>query len=272
MMSHAAVRATTIVLLLTVCRVPAAAQQRDPEPLFSTSDAAWAAAFLAGTAALAPLDRYFADRLQDPRSQENRFLRNTASGFRVLGHPGAVVAITGMYAIGRLSENDGLAAVALHAGAALALAEGVTYFGKVVAGRARPRIDPDTPFDFGLFRGLDDDYRSLPSGHASAAFAVAAALTSEAGIRRPSDQWWIGTLLYSSAALVGVSRMYNNEHWASDVVLGAAIGTFSGWKVVRYTDTRPGNDLDGLFLEVVIRPGAGMGVTILPRAWSPLAH
>lgn len=262
--------ATTLVLLLTVLRVPAAAQQRDPEPLFSASDAAWAGGFLAGTAALAPLDRYFADRLQDPRSQESGFLRNAATGFRVLGHPGALVAITGMYAVGRLADNDGLAEVGLHAAAAFAVAEGVTYFGKVVAGRARPRIDPDSPFDFRLFRGLDDDYRSFPSGHASAAFAVAAALTSEAGIRRPSDQWWIGTLLYSSAALVGVSRMYNNEHWASDVVLGAAIGTFAGWKVVRYTDTRPGNDLDGIFLNVTIRPGTALGLTILPRSWSPL--
>lgn len=263
-------RTTTLVLLLTVVRVPVAAQQRDPEPLFSGSDAAWAGGFLAGTAALAPLDRYFADRLQDPRSQDNRILRNATTGFRVLGHPGAIIAMAGVYAIGRVADDEGMAEVGLHATAAFAVAEAVTYLGKFVAGRARPRTDPESPFDFGLFRGLDDDYRSFPSGHASAAFAVAAALTSEAGIRRPSDQWWIGTLLYTSATLVGASRMYNNEHWASDVVLGAAIGTFAGWKVVRYTDTRPGNDLDGVFLNVTIRPGTGIGLMVLPRSWSPL--
>lgn len=265
-------RATTLLLLLTLLRVPAAAQQVDREPVFSGSDAAWAAGFLAGTAALAPVDLYFAERLQDPRSQENRLLRHGATVFRVLGHPGAVLGVAGAYAVGRLSDNDGLADVGLHAAAALLVAEGATYLGKTVAGRARPRVDPGNPFNFGLLRGWRDNYQSFPSGHTSAAFAVAAALTSEAGSRRPADQWWMGTLLYSGAALVGVSRMYNNEHWATDVVVGAALGTFAGWKVVRYTHTRAGNELDGLFLNLTIRPGHGMALAVMPLAWSPLAN
>ena len=265
-------RATTLLLLLICAGVPATAQQAEREPLFSGADAAFAAGFLAGTAALAPVDLYFAERLQDPRSQESRFLRHGATVFRVLGHPGALLAVTGTYAVGRLSDNDGLADVGLHAAAALLVAEGATYLGKTVAGRARPHVDPENPFNFGLLRGWKDDYQSFPSGHTSAAFAVAAALTSEAGSRRSDDQWWIGTLLYSSAALVGVSRMYNNEHWATDVVVGAALGTFAGWKVVRYTHTRRGNELDGLFLNLTIRPGHGMTLAVMPQAWSPLAH
>jgi hypothetical protein len=43
--------------------------------------------------------------------------------------------------------------------------------------------------------------------------------------------------MYGGAALVGLSRMYNNRHWASDVITGAAIGTFAGTKVVRYHHT-----------------------------------
>ena len=45
----------------------------------------------------------------------------------------------------------------------------------------------------------------------------------------------IGPLLYTGAALTGVSRMYNNRHWTSDVLVGAGIGTFAGLKVVRST-------------------------------------
>jgi membrane-associated phospholipid phosphatase len=33
-------------------------------------------------------------------------------------------------------------------------------------------------------------------------------------------------------------------HWASDVVAGAAIGTIVGLKVVKYTHSHPGNQID----------------------------
>jgi membrane-associated phospholipid phosphatase len=38
--------------------------------------------------------------------------------------------------------------------------------------------------------------------------------------------------------------MYNNMHWASDVMAGAAIGTLVGLKVVKYTHSHPGNRID----------------------------
>jgi membrane-associated phospholipid phosphatase len=43
---------------------------------------------------------------------------------------------------------------------------------------------------------------------------------------------------------MGLSRIYNNQHWASDVVAGAAIGTVIGLKVVKYTHSHPGNRID----------------------------
>lgn len=248
-------RVVKLLLLLTAAGVPVSAQQAEPEPLFTQDDAAWAAGFLAGTAALAPLDRYIAGQLQNPRSQESRFLRGTATGFRLLGHPGALVAAGGAWAIGRLADRPGLADVGLHAGTALVVGEGVTYLGKILVGRARPYLDATDPHDFGLLRGTSYDYQSFPSGHTTAAFAVAAALTSEAGERRPHDQWWIGTALYSAATLTGLSRMYNNEHWASDIVAAAAVGTFAGWKTVRYTHTHEGNEVDGIFLSVNVSGG-----------------
>ena len=256
-------RVVTLLLLLTAAGVPVSAQQADPEPLFTQDDAAWAAGFLAGTAALAPLDRYLAGELQNPRSQESRFLRGTATGFRLLGHPGALAAAGGAWAIGRLADRPGLADVGLHAGTAIVVGEGVTYVGKLLFGRARPYMDVTDPHDFGFLRGTSYDYQSFPSGHTTAAFAVAAALTTEAGERRPDDQWWIGTALYSAAALTGVSRMYNNEHWASDIAAAAAIGTFAGWKTVRYTHAHEGNEVDGIFLNVGVS-GGRVSFLVLP--------
>jgi membrane-associated phospholipid phosphatase len=43
----------------------------------------------------------------------------------------------------------------------------------------------------------------------------------------------IGLALHGGAALVGLSRIYHNRHWASDVAAGAALGIVSGWLVVR---------------------------------------
>src|SRR5450759_3446218 len=65
--------------------------------------------------------------------------------------------------------------------------------------------------------------------------------------------------MYGGATLVGLSRMYHNNHWASDVVLGAAIGTFSGLKVVRYSHAHPDNKLDKFILGATVFPNADGG-------------
>jgi membrane-associated phospholipid phosphatase len=96
-----------------------------------------------------------------------------------------------------------------------------------------------------LFRGLrDDDYRSFPSGHSTAAFAFAAAVSSETQRWWPGTRWVIGPILYGGASLTGLSRIYDNAHWASDVMAGAALGTFTGVKIVRYQHSHPNNWLD----------------------------
>jgi membrane-associated phospholipid phosphatase len=59
--------------------------------------------------------------------------------------------------------------------------------------------------------------------------------------------------------MVGVSRMYHNKHWASDVALGAAIWTFSGIKIVRYSHNHPGNPVDRRLLDVIVAPNGFRG-------------
>ena len=53
-------------------------------------------------------------------------------------------------------------------------------------------------------------------------------MTSEAERGWPGHFWLVAPVMFGGASLVGVSRMYHDKHWASDVVLGAAVGTFSG--------------------------------------------
>lgn len=61
---------------------------------------------------------------------------------------------------------------------------------------------------------------SFPSGHAAQAFAAATFFHKEYGHISP----WYSIGAYSVATTVGVMRVLNNRHWASDVLAGAGIG------------------------------------------------
>lgn len=79
---------------------------------------------------------------------------------------------------------------------------------KQLVGRARP--------DAALHLVAEHNY-SFPSGHATASFALAMALTLY------FRSWW--TLpAWLLAVLVGASRLYVGVHWPSDVLAGAALG------------------------------------------------
>ena len=234
------------------------------EPLFTARDAWVAAGFVAGTFALYPADRYFARKLQSPGNQENRFLRNTAADFRWMGTPGSLYIGASMYAVGRLAKIDRMADLGLHGTEALFIASGTVDLVKGLAGRARPYADIKDPRNFGLARGFKqgDQYRSFPSGHSAMGFAAAAAVTSETSKWWPDATWYIAPVMYGGATLIAASRMYNNKHWASDVALGAAIGTFAGTKVVRYHHSHPGNRIDKWLLHPHVQKTPDGGVAV----------
>ena len=165
---------------------------------------------------------------------------------RTTATPGSYVIGGTMYVAGRLSKDDRLADLGLHGTEALLVGEAVGFVIKGVVGRQRPAVRPRNANSYQLFRGFgrSDAYRSFPSGHTTSAFAAAAAVTSETSRWWPGATWIVAPALYGGAALTGVSRMYNNRHWASDVLVGAGIGTFAGLKVVRYHHTHPGNRID----------------------------
>jgi len=67
------------------------------------------------------------------------------------------------------------------------------------------------------------DQYSFPSGHTAAAFAAAEFMRQEYKDVSP----WYGVAGYAMAAATGYLRMYNNKHWAGDVIAGAGIGIMS---------------------------------------------
>jgi membrane-associated phospholipid phosphatase len=70
------------------------------------------------------------------------------------------------------------------------------------------------------------DNQSLPSGHASNAFALATVASHYYG-------WKIGVPAYALAAGIGLSRIESNRHYLSDVIAGATLGILVGRTVTR---------------------------------------
>ena len=243
-----------VAILLALAGTSVSAQVADTinkkTPLLVGKDALLLGVFALGTAAVAPIDMQIANRLQDPGTQENRFLRTAATGFRLLGDPGSVATGLGIYVVGRIDGQRRVQALGLHSMESIVLADLLAGGIKLMAGRQRPFIDIKNPYSFQLWRGfVGDQFRSFPSGHTVTAFAFASTLTRETQFWWPHAAFWIGTVFYGGAGLVGVSRMYNNMHWASDVMAGAAIGTILGLKVVKYTHSHPDNGIDNKLIK-----------------------
>jgi membrane-associated phospholipid phosphatase len=213
--------------------------------VFSRTDAYVLGGFAAALVAARPLDTYLTRKLQQPQLQYSPVLGHGATVVRVLAVPGSLIGGGAFYLLGRARHDPGMSDAMLHSLEAVVLTGAVTSGIKLVAGRARPYVDTNNPHNFMLFRGFKSDaYQSFPSGHSSTAFAMAAALTAEAGEWHPHQQWIVGGVTYTLATLTGASRMYNNMHWASDVVGGAALGTITGLAVVRYNHIHSDNSLN----------------------------
>lgn len=62
-------------------------------------------------------------------------------------------------------------------------------------------------------------HASFPSAHTSTAFTFATAVATVY-----HDHKWVPPVAYSMATLVGLSRIHDNKHWATDVLAGATVG------------------------------------------------
>ena len=233
-------------------------------PFFTKKDAILAGVFAGTTIIMIPLDRHIAQRLQDSSTQANRFFKNASTGVEAIASPGAYVIGGTLYAVGKIGGYERVADLGWHGTEAVLFAQGITYMLKGIAGRERPFLSDGHDADnFKPGKGFSTgDFASFPSGHTSTAFAAAAAVTNETSRWWPRSVWIIGPLTYTGATAVGLSRMYHNRHWGSDVAIGAAIGTFSGRKVVQYAHGHPGNLIDRVILRTSVVPFGNGGAVV----------
>ncbi|MDB4917226.1 MAG: phosphoesterase PA-phosphatase related protein [Gemmatimonadetes bacterium] len=256
------------VLVMSMLLATRAQAQADTAPstvsLFTYRDVALAGAVSVMALLARPFDENYSKRLQDSSTQANRQLHTVAQIVRTTTAPGAVIIGSTMYVVGRITKQERMTELGLRGSEALVLGEVVGGVMKGLIGRQRPYVMPQNSHSFGFMRGFTngDSLRSFPSGHSLAAFAAAAAVTSEMAGWYPSSRWLVGGAMYGGATLTGLSRMYDNRHWATDVIVGAGIGTFAGLKVVRYHHAHPRTFLDRWLLRGSITPNADGGSSL----------
>jgi undecaprenyl-diphosphatase len=96
--------------------------------------------------------------------------------------------------------------------------------------RDRPEDGRD-PTAWGVAGGT-----SFPSGHAGTAFAAATAVAVTTDGPGPA------ILAYAAAAVLSYGRVLADRHWATDVVVGAALGTGVALAVAKQVGRRPALD------------------------------
>ena len=139
--------------------------------------------------------------------------------FSDMGNAAYIVAfLAGLYATGEIVPSLGLRQTAVLGLESLAVTGVVVLSLKCLIGRARPGTGK-APNYFEPF-SFRSSFFSMPSGHAASAFAAATSIAEQ------SDSAVVDIVAYTLAVAVALSRVHNNEHWASDVFLGSAIGHF----------------------------------------------
>jgi membrane-associated phospholipid phosphatase len=116
-----------------------------------------------------------------------------------------LAAAAGTWAIGRATNHPLVAATGVDLIEAQLLNGVFTQALKYSVQRQRP----------------DGGRYSFPSGHTSAMFATAAVIRQRFG-------WKAGIAAYAVGTYVGAARLGERQHYLSDVVFGAALGTVTG--------------------------------------------
>jgi hypothetical protein len=112
----------------------------------------------------------------------------------------------------------------------------INYFIKFLTSRSRPFLNMGNT-DFNPIQ-LGYDRTAFPSGHSTSTFAFSKIMADEID----NIYWKISW--FTASTLVALARIYNDQHWLSDVILGAAIGYFVGEFVSNHSTNKKDDEVN----------------------------
>ena len=199
---------------------------------------------MAGTGVLAAMiyfdgdiDRYFR-----PVKSRNHLIREVSQEYTELGdyYGLSLLGVYGVYGLAA-HKSKGFETALLASQASICAGTWTRAF-KMLTARMRPGAtygDAEYPEGnwfgpFGQFNSKNNPrgiaaFDAFPSGHTSIAFSLATVFA-----KQYEDEKIVPVIAYTLATLVGLSRMVEHEHWASDVFAGAVLGYWCGNEVVQH--------------------------------------
>jgi membrane-associated phospholipid phosphatase len=213
---------------------------------------------VAGTTALTFIDQPVRNFWQ---SHDNQFMDGVERVGYHYGKPYTALAVTGgFYLSGMIFKSAWAKETGLILGTSIFSSSMIMGVLKNAAGRRRPAAGVDhmdfKPFD------QSPAYHAFPSGHTSVAFGISLVLA------RRVESVPLKIFFYSLAGSTVVSRMYSDNHWASDIAFGGMLAWFcadaaiSRMQVNRFRSARLKKDI--LVWKVLPYPG-GFTLTAIVR-------
>lgn len=197
---------------------------------------------MAGTLALSYVDEDVNDFILRHHSKTADKLADFGVHY---GEPVTVVVLTGgLYAIGLIADSEWLRESCVILSASLLPSGAIQSVTKIASGRARPHLGLGHA-EFDPFRG-EEGYYSFFSGHTMVATAPAHVFAKRI------DNAFAKVGLYSLAVIGGAARLYNEDHWLTDVVLGNALIIMSVNSVSKWLEAKKsGKAMGGLQWQIV---------------------
>lgn len=251
--------------LLGVC---AALMLQEPKiadsSFFHKNDKWYLLGAVAATGVTAIFDERVARWARSPSVQGDSSRHDFVNSLTVVNEVPLTLGALATYGVGRIAGWGVVADVGAHWTESLVSTVVLDETLRIAFGRIRPRSSPDNAFEFRPGTGLTHfDHRSFPSLHSAVAFATAAAFSQEMRIRDAPARVYLEPALYAAALIPGFTRIYLDQHWASDIVAGGALGAYLGTRVVQFAHGRK-TFVDRVLLGTRLMPTAN-GVAI---GWS----